>query len=99
MDPCAGGLTGSRRNSLRITRVQIHQIDLEERIARLAFTLEDHASSVGAEVAFAGAAAFEGELADAVYELRFEASGFGGIGFGDVGVSDWRGCGRLRVNC
>ncbi len=78
MHPGAGGLAEPGRKPLLVARFQVHQVDLVEGVARLAFGLEHHLRAVGAEVALAGAAAFEGELADAGEEIRFRLSPDGG---------------------
>ena len=44
---------------------EIEHVDLIERVARLALALEDEPLAVGRPVAFAGAASFDGQAADA----------------------------------
>ena len=61
------------RDSLDVSRFAVHEIDLVEGVARLAFALEDHLFAIAAEVPFAGAGAFEGQLPDVGDKVCFSA--------------------------
>jgi hypothetical protein len=73
MDPSTGRLAMTWGNTLDIPRLAIKQIDLIERITRLAFTLENHLLTITAKVAFTGPGTFEGQLPDPRYKACFGA--------------------------
>ena len=73
----------------------VHQIDLVEGVACLAFALEDHLLAIAAEVPFAGAGALEGQLPDVGDKVCFVAllSRCGVLGICELGrqeVEAWQ---------
>ena len=62
MDPRAGRLARSGRDSLHVAGGQIEQVDLVERIRGVAFRLEDQALAVATEIALAGPPSLERKL-------------------------------------
>ena len=56
---------------MRVAGLQVHDIDLIERVVGLAFALENQAFPVGRKVTLAAAFAFKRELADVLEERRF----------------------------
>ncbi len=62
MDPCASRLPLAGRDAFDVAGIQVHQIDLIERVGRVPFALKHHLASVAAEIALAGAASFERQL-------------------------------------
>ena len=67
---------------------EVEQVDLEERIARLALALKDEALAVGAEIAFSGAFAGEGKLPHAGEERRLGIAPRVGLGGADRGRAE-----------
>ncbi|MEM6688287.1 MAG: hypothetical protein AAF664_02595 [Planctomycetota bacterium] len=62
MNPSASCLTGPGTDSRNVTGLQIRKKDLVDRIARIAFTLEDRSTAGRVKIAFAAANTFEGQL-------------------------------------
>jgi hypothetical protein len=65
MDPATGGFTKTRADTVSIARFQVHQINLEKGVSRLAFTLKNEQRSVWIKVSFPGSTTFEAQLTDA----------------------------------
>ena len=101
MNPRAGRFSGAGRNALSVPGVQIHQIDLEERIPWFTFALKNHAATVGTEVALSCTATFKRQLPSAVNKPAFESDRFVRGRFRDVGDGRLgrRGLPRDRQRC
>ena len=63
---------------MAVAAFEIEEVDLVERILRLAFALEDERLAVRREITFATAFALEDELACVGDELRFGRGGWHG---------------------
>ena len=75
MHPRAGGLAMTLGDLLDITRFQIHDKDLKERVLGVALTLKDELGSISIVVAFARTFAGKGDLADIAEECPFRFLG------------------------
>ena len=73
----AGRLAVAGRDALGVARGQVERVDLVEGIARLALALKDEPLAVRRPVAFAGAAAFDRQPADARQEVALFVLGRG----------------------
>src|SRR5437879_3311222 len=67
----AGGLANARRNAVAIATLQIQNVNLVKRIARLAFALENEAIAIGRKITLTTAAAIENKLTGIGEESSF----------------------------
>src|SRR5207244_3048869 len=75
----AGCLSYSRRDAVDVSRGEIQNVNLVERIIRLAFALKDERLAIGREITFTAATSFEDKLSDVGEEsgLLFVRFGLG----------------------
>ena len=67
----ASGFANARRDTVAVAGFEVQEVNLVERVARLAFALKNQGLSFGRKITFTAAPAFESELANVRQKLRF----------------------------